>query len=67
MGEELSYNVTFKAIKGDMPTTTSAAFGSLEWVSGKYSVRSPLHILLRGALDEQVKLPFPDPSILPGG
>ncbi|GFP82255.1 subtilisin-like protease [Phtheirospermum japonicum] len=42
MGEKLSYNVTFKAIKGDMPTTTSVAFGSLEWVSGKYSVRSPI-------------------------
>ncbi|GFP98517.1 subtilisin-like protease [Phtheirospermum japonicum] len=40
MGEKLSYNVTFKVQKGK--GATSAAFGSLEWVSGKYSVRSPI-------------------------
>ncbi|KAL3649507.1 hypothetical protein CASFOL_005910 [Castilleja foliolosa] len=39
VGEKLKYSVTFKAKKGG-----NYSFGSLEWTSDKYSVRSPIAI-----------------------
>ncbi|KAF9668880.1 hypothetical protein SADUNF_Sadunf14G0049400 [Salix dunnii] len=43
LGQKLSYNVTFVSSSGK-GREGSSSFGSLVWLSGKYSVRSPIAV-----------------------
>ncbi|KAJ6972194.1 subtilisin-like protease SBT4.14 [Populus alba x Populus x berolinensis] len=43
LGQKLSYNVTFVS-SGGKGREGSSSFGSLVWLSGKYSVRSPIAV-----------------------
>ncbi|KAK9147679.1 hypothetical protein Scep_006436 [Stephania cephalantha] len=43
VGQKLSYNVTF-VTTGGQASSSSYSFGSLKWVSKKYSVRSPIAV-----------------------
>ncbi|KAI3444637.1 hypothetical protein Pfo_001302 [Paulownia fortunei] len=44
VGEKLSYKVTFMATIPEGTVSTNFSFGSLVWVSHKYSVRSPIAV-----------------------
>ncbi|KAJ9188403.1 hypothetical protein P3X46_003762 [Hevea brasiliensis] len=43
LGEELSYNVTFVGLR-ERDARVSYSFGSIDWVSDKYKVRSPIAV-----------------------
>ncbi|GLU00571.1 hypothetical protein SLE2022_179270 [Rubroshorea leprosula] len=42
-GQKLAYKVSFTAVKRIIESENSS-FGSLTWVSGKYTVRSPIAV-----------------------
>ncbi|GLT84482.1 hypothetical protein SLE2022_027080 [Rubroshorea leprosula] len=44
LGEELSYTVSFVGRRGKTSRGLSNSFGALLWVSGKYTVRSPIAV-----------------------
>ncbi|KAH9604062.1 hypothetical protein KSS87_010403 [Heliosperma pusillum] len=43
-GEKLSYKVTFRGTGAKVTSRGASSFGSLVWVGGKYTVRSPIAV-----------------------
>ncbi|KAH7577829.1 hypothetical protein JRO89_XS01G0304900 [Xanthoceras sorbifolium] len=44
LGQKLSYKVTFVGLRRPTTTSSNSPFGSLTWVCGKYTVKSPIAV-----------------------